>query len=125
MKTGISETKFLQSQSASQTYFTTNGQTVCLGVEPTLGLVTRYSYYLLYEGFCLKVAVLSLSGALSDEKTDLQFAVQSLKWSESRGAPNDTLLSHLRLPQPGGPRSRIYIPQEQGGPVIYPGTEFP
>jgi hypothetical protein len=32
------------------------------------------------------------------------------------------LLTHLRLPQPGGPGSRIYIPQEQGGPVIPPGT---
>jgi hypothetical protein len=31
-------------------------------------------------------------------------------------------MSHLRLPQPGGPGSRIYIPQEQGGPVIHPGT---
>jgi hypothetical protein len=31
-------------------------------------------------------------------------------------------LSHLRLPQPGRPGSRIYIPQEQGGPVIPPGT---
>jgi hypothetical protein len=28
------------------------------------------------------------------------------------------LLSHLRLPQPGGPGPCIYIPQEQGGPVI-------
>jgi hypothetical protein len=37
---------------------------------------------------------------------------------------NHTLLSHLRLPQPGGPDFRIYIPQEQGGPVIqlYPRT---
>jgi hypothetical protein len=26
------------------------------------------------------------------------------------------LLSHVRLPQPGGSGSRIYIPQEQGGP---------
>jgi hypothetical protein len=34
------------------------------------------------------------------------------------------LLSHLRLPQPGGPGSRIYIPQEQGSPVIPPGTGF-
>jgi hypothetical protein len=39
--------------------------------------------------------------------------------------PNHTLLSHLRLFQPGGPGSRIYIPQEQGGPVIPPGTGFP
>jgi hypothetical protein len=34
------------------------------------------------------------------------------------------LLSHLRPPQPGGPGSRIYIPQEQGGPVIPPGIGF-
>jgi hypothetical protein len=33
-------------------------------------------------------------------------------------------LTDSRLPQPGGPGSRIYIPQEQGGPVITPGTGF-
>jgi hypothetical protein len=31
----------------------------------------------------------------------------------------------LRLRQPGGPSPCIYIPQEQGGPVIPLGTEFP
>jgi hypothetical protein len=31
----------------------------------------------------------------------------------------------LRLPQPGGPGPRIYIPQEQGGLDIPPGTGFP
>jgi hypothetical protein len=30
-----------------------------------------------------------------------------------------------RLPQQGGPGPRIYIPQEQCGPVISPGTGFP
>jgi hypothetical protein len=35
------------------------------------------------------------------------------------------LLSHSRLPQPGGPGSCIYISQEQGGTVIPPGTGFP
>jgi hypothetical protein len=34
-------------------------------------------------------------------------------------------MSRLRLPKPGGPGPRIYIPQEQGGPVIPPGTGFP
>jgi hypothetical protein len=34
-------------------------------------------------------------------------------------------LSDTRLPQPGRPDPRIYIPQEQGGPVILPGTGFP
>jgi hypothetical protein len=47
------------------------------------------------------------------------------QWSESRRTHNHTLLFHLRLPQPGGPGSRIYIPQEHGGPVIHPGTGFP
>jgi hypothetical protein len=37
---------------------------------------------------------------------------------------NHTLLSNLRLPQHGGPGSRIYISQEQGGPVVSPGTGF-
>jgi hypothetical protein len=42
--------------------------------------------------------------------------------SKSRRTYDHILLSHLRLPQPGGPGSHIYIPREQGGPVIPPGT---
>jgi hypothetical protein len=38
--------------------------------------------------------------------------------SKSRRTHDHILLSHLRFPQPGGPGPRIYIPQEQGGPVI-------
>jgi hypothetical protein len=34
-------------------------------------------------------------------------------------------MSDSRLPQPGGPGPRIDIPQEQGDPVIPPGTGFP
>jgi hypothetical protein len=45
--------------------------------------------------------------------------------SKSRRTHGHILLSHLRLHQPGGTGSRIYIPQEQGGPVIPPGTGFP
>jgi hypothetical protein len=33
-------------------------------------------------------------------------------------------VSDSTLPQPGGPGPRIYIPQEQGGPVILSGTGF-
>jgi hypothetical protein len=40
--------------------------------------------------------------------------------SKSRRTHGHISLSHLKLPQPGGPGPRIYIPQEQGGPVIYP-----
>jgi hypothetical protein len=46
-------------------------------------------------------------------------------WLESHRTRNHTLVYHLRLPQPGGPGSHIYIPQEQSGPAIPPGIEFP
>jgi hypothetical protein len=35
------------------------------------------------------------------------------QWSESCRTHNHTLLSHLRLPQPGGSGSRIYIPRNR------------
>jgi hypothetical protein len=38
--------------------------------------------------------------------------------SKSRRTHDHILLSHLTLPQPGGPGPCIYMPQEQGGPVI-------
>jgi hypothetical protein len=31
----------------------------------------------------------------------------------------------FEAPQPGGPGPHIYIPREQGGPVMTPGTGFP
>jgi hypothetical protein len=45
--------------------------------------------------------------------------------SKSRRTHDHILLSHLRLPQLGRPAPRIYIPQEQGGPVIPPDNGFP
>jgi hypothetical protein len=50
---------------------------------------------------------------------------QWLGGSKSNRTRGHILLSHLRLPQPGGSGPRIYIPQEQGGPVIPLGTGFP
>jgi hypothetical protein len=44
--------------------------------------------------------------------------------SESHGARPYFTLSNTTVPQPGGPGARIYIPQEQGDPVIPPGTTF-
>jgi hypothetical protein len=88
-----------------------------------VGLATRY--YFLWECYCLKFAVLFLWGVFSNERTGLRFCSAITQWSESRRTRNHTLLSHLRLPQPGGPGSRIYILQEQGDPVIPAGTGFP
>jgi hypothetical protein len=45
--------------------------------------------------------------------------------SKSRRTHGHILLSHLKLPQPGGPGAHIYIPQVQGDPVIPPCTGFP
>jgi hypothetical protein len=41
------------------------------------------------------------------------------------GFKKNALLPHLRLPQPGGPGSRIYIRQGHGGQVIPPDIGFP
>jgi hypothetical protein len=46
--------------------------------------------------------------------------------SESREDHDRILLSEIRdSPKPGGPGPHIYIPKEQGGQVIPPGTAFP
>jgi hypothetical protein len=65
---------------------------------------------------CRNVAVRNLRSAICSV---------IIQWSESHTTRNHTLLSHLRLPQPGRPGFRIYIPQEQGGPVITPSIGFP
>jgi hypothetical protein len=49
----------------------TVSQSLCRGIEPILGLVTRY--YFLSEGYFLKFAVLSFWGALSNERSGLSF----------------------------------------------------
>jgi hypothetical protein len=43
----------------------------------------------------------------------------------SRSEPVTIIYCLIWDPQPGGSGFRIYIPQEQGGPVILPGTGFP
>jgi hypothetical protein len=51
----------------------TVSQSVCLGVEPRLGFMTRLFIYL----FLVKVTVLLIWGALSDEKSGLSLVSQS------------------------------------------------
>jgi hypothetical protein len=59
----------LRSCFSSQSHIATDSQSVSLGVEPHLGLMTRY--LLLFDSYSLV-----LSGALSDERTDLFFKVK-------------------------------------------------
>jgi hypothetical protein len=62
-------------------------------------------------------------GALSDERMGLYYTHKLLLGpakavtlrSKCHSTHGHILLSLMRLPQPGGPGPRIYIPQEQGG----------
>jgi hypothetical protein len=76
-----------------------------------VGLTTRY--YFLSECCCLKFAVLYLWGAA--------ICGVITYWPESLRTRNHNLLSHLRLPQPGGPGSRIHIPRNMVA-QLYPRT---
>jgi hypothetical protein len=103
---------------------------VCLGVRHPSG--TPDQFFFLLENFCKQLRVCyfvapSLTrGRVCNLPLLLVFAITVTLGSESRGTQDHILLSQfLRLPQPGGPGPRIYIPQEQGGPVIPPGTGFP
>jgi hypothetical protein len=77
-------------------------------------------------------ACLLFCSALSDERMGLQFTVQLLLGlaravtlgSKSRRTHGHILLSHLRIPQPGGPGSRLY-PPGTGWPSYTPGQWVP
>jgi hypothetical protein len=81
---------------------------------------------------CQTLAGLLMWGALFDERTGLSFTIaagpRQLSYSQIR-VPHDSwpyfIVSDSRLRQPAGPCPRIYIPQEQRGSVMTPGTGFP
>jgi hypothetical protein len=93
--------------SRSRSYFTTDSQSVsmCWYRAPLWDLRPDIIS-------CRNVAVWNLRSCIYDTP------------SLTLRTRNHTLLSHWDSPQPGGPGSRIYIPEEQGGPVIPPGTGF-
>jgi hypothetical protein len=97
----------------------TVSQSVCLGIEYPCGTCDQILFpvgMLLSEICCL----ISVGRPLQTDGSAICSVIS--QWSESLRTFNHILLSHFRLPQPGRPDSRIYIPQEQGGPVIPPGT---
>jgi hypothetical protein len=104
---------------------------VSLGVRRPSG--TRDQFYFLLEIFFRQVRFCNIVAPSVTRGRVCNLLVQLLLGlaravtlgSKSRRAHGHILLSHQRLSQPGGPGSRIYIPQEQGGPVIPPGTGFP
>jgi hypothetical protein len=114
-------------QSQSQSYVTTNRQSVSLSWCQAPILVPRPDFY-----YWQTVSGFLMWGAVSDERAGLSFttAAGPRQRSHSRvrvlwdSWPYFTV-SDSWLPKPGRPGPRIYIPQEQGGPVIPPGTGFP
>jgi hypothetical protein len=82
--------------------------------------------------YCQTVVGLLTWGSLFDERTGWLFTIatgprqcsHSWVWVLQDSGPY-LIVSNSRLPQPGGLGPHIYIPQEQGGPVIPPGTGFP
>jgi hypothetical protein len=93
---------------------------VPLGVGPPLGSTTSLNFLFLTITFSLLYVARPLWR--EDGSVICNAITHRL---ESCRTHNHILLSHLRLPQPGWPGSRIYTPQVQGGPVIPPGTGFP
>jgi hypothetical protein len=97
---------------------------VCLGVRRPSG--TRDQFYFLVEisfrqlRVCYFVEPSLTRGRVCNllVKLLLGLARAVTLGSKSRRTQDHILLSHLRLPQPGGPDPHIYIPQEQGGPVM-------
>jgi hypothetical protein len=88
---------------------------------PLLGPMTRPFPFL---SFWQKIALFLFGHPLWQEHRSVTCNAIA-HWFKSYRTHNLTLMSPSRLPQPGGPGSCIYTPQEQGGPVIPPGIGFP
>jgi hypothetical protein len=99
--------------------------------EAHLGPMTNFSFSMEFPsdscGFVIFVAPSMTRGRVCNLLVQLLLGLaRAVTLGPKSSRTHDhILLSHLRLPQPGGPGSRIYIPQEQGGPVTPPGTGFP
>jgi hypothetical protein len=92
-----------------------------------LGPVTNLSFSFRQLRLCYFVAPFLTRGRVCNLLVQLLLGPTraATLGSKSLRTHGHILLSHLRLPQPGGPGSRIYIPKEQGGPDISPGSAFP
>jgi hypothetical protein len=115
----------------SQSYLTTDGQSASLSW-CQVNFRARDQFFFLLEIFCRQLQVCyfvapSLTrGRVCNLLLLLVLAIAVPLWCESLGTQDHILLSQfLRLPQPGDPGPRIYIPQEQGDPVIPTDTGFP
>jgi hypothetical protein len=117
----------LKPESQSQNYVTTDGQSASLSWCQASSWGPKPD-----SCYCQTVAGLLMWGDLSDERKGLSFTIAAGPRQRNHyrvRVPRDTwpyfTVSDSILPQRGGSSPRIYIPQEQGGAVIPPGTVFP
>jgi hypothetical protein len=87
----------------------TVSQSVCLGIEHPCG--TCDQIFLPVGMLLSEICGLVFVGRLLCREDGSAICGVITQWAESLRPRNHTLLSHLRLPQPGVPSSRIYIPQ--------------
>jgi hypothetical protein len=93
---------------------------ICLAVRHTCGAQEQILITVTQLRVCLYGASSITRGRVCRLQLLLALASAVILGSESRFT-----VSYSRLPQPGGPGPRIYIPQEHGGPVMSPGIWFP
>jgi hypothetical protein len=100
---------------------------VCLNVELPSGTSNQIFFLTDYYEFLDVGAPSLMRGWVCNLLVKLLLGLTSAVTlgSKTSRTHDHILLSHLRLPKLGGPDPRIYIPQEQGGPVIPLGTGLP
>jgi hypothetical protein len=107
------------------TLWPTVSRSVCLGVGSITTIFITVGHLLslcfrapsLTKGLVCNLLI-QFAATLRPSLSELMITSYCLIWDH-------ILLSHTRLPQPGGPGPCIYIPQEQSVSDIPPGTEFP
>jgi hypothetical protein len=96
---------------------------VCPGVRPPSGPMINFSFSLKFSlNSCRFVVILWCRLWQKDPSIIycccLASPAQSISGLSPTGLNHILLSQFLRLPPPGGPSFLMYIPQEQGGPVI-------
>jgi hypothetical protein len=115
------------SQSQSQSYFTTDGLPPISSSwrQSPWGSLPEFSFQLNTCGHSAYVTSSLTRGWVCRLQMLLALASAVILGSESRGTHNHIFCClRFETPKPGGPGPLTYIPQEQSGPVINPGTVF-
>jgi hypothetical protein len=106
-------------QSQSQSYDTTDGQSVSLSWWKA-HLLSKARFLLLSRQLQIRWcgAPSLMKGRVCRLQLLLPLASIVILGTESRGTQDHILLSQVRDPKPGGPRTRSYIPHEESGPKV-------